>query len=266
MVVSTAALFPAKVSELLRQRECDIVVDHAVRPLVSVSESIWSEVPTLCRHPRPRHHHNSNLKTTILVKSRWGGCEEPPSPSKQHKHNSTAAQQRQPPTIQSPHKPIRKASMEISASMCAAIGDGWPSPSKPTRQASMDMNDPACQITPPAAVCDGLKKPMRKASVDMCSKFVQEIYGYSTDEQQATENSDSSGCMLDLINLQAVQQRQNQASSTSPCVKPTRKASVDMCSSELQEIFGYKTHNEEQPTGNRKIGRGMLDLVGVQVV
>ena len=215
-MVSSSSLpppLPVPLSTLLQQC-CSVTVDRAVRPLRSVSETSWSEVPALCHH-RGRRYARSLKKTTAA--SRWASGEEETAvivQSEQHKHQQ-GQRQDQPSTVPSPPKqqserptaqqqnsnqPLRKASMEMSPAMIDAISYTWSSPSKPERKASIDT---ACQPPPlPSPTTGGLRKPMRKASLDFASPGEQQQPvqpPQSCGHKYKTSDSSSSSCMLDLI-------------------------------------------------------------------
>jgi len=292
IMVSSSSLpppLPVPLSTLL-QRCGSVTVDRAVRPLRSVSETSWREVPALCRHRGRRYDRKR-------AASRWASGEEETAvivQSEQHKHQQGQGQDQASTIVPSPPKPqserptaqnqnssqpLRKASMEMSPAMIDAISYTWRSPSKPERKASIDT---ACEPPPPPSpTTGGLRQPMRKASLDFASSSEQQQPPQNCGHRYKTSDSSSSSCMLDLIyskpssSAAVVSQSQSPSSAaksaSSPCAKPERKASMDFncCSEEqLHEYYGYATEaTHDCSTSSSSDGGGcMLDLVDLQAI
>ena len=131
-----------------------VVADDAHRPLISVSESSWSEVPPLCWH-RGRQS-SRNLKKRTLI-SRWGGSEQ------EAKAKPVQNQQQSPPAVTTnSSKPRRKASMETSTQDINTFRRSR-NLCQPMRKESLDMSSMGASLAP----LGGLSKPMRKASIEM---------------------------------------------------------------------------------------------------
>lgn len=157
-----------------------IVVDKACRPLISVTEASWSELPPLCRHAPAHARHLKKVtvcrwgKDGVEVNKRpWERAPQPLDPSgvpyvNQETKNFYAR-------MISPSKPTRKASLDMSA-VDISFATNY-SLKMPMRKASMDMR-PADMT----AYKDSLKKPMRKASMDMC--VVPDLYVHQQSSHQ----------------------------------------------------------------------------------
>lgn len=174
-------ILPIEVVALLRRSEDDatntdpivIVDDKACRPLISVTEASWSELPPLCRHAPA---HARNLKKISV--SRWDGVDytnRRPWEKAPHHLDPSAPYCITAKIVQaqkSPHKPTRKASIDMSAASNYSL-------KKPMRKASMEMSAldisemdlTALDITAlkMSAYNNTLRRPNRKASMEMCT-------------------------------------------------------------------------------------------------
>lgn len=148
-------------SDALESGSVAIIDDKARRPLISVTEASWSEVPPLCRHAPA---HATNLKRITVC--RWDGVESRVQPKDLGPQSNEL--EYIPLNLTSKrrgrmHMPTRKASVDMTAVF------EYSTPRMPMRKASMDMSAADSLSSDERAVMykNALQRPMRKVSMAM---------------------------------------------------------------------------------------------------